>query len=276
MNLTVDERDMVDRHVLNCFANTLFVLATFLSRLEGSNRRTALARSAKFVFPPIVPKRSKKEEEIMRTMLISAAVAATVATAASADISASTGWEDTSADALLGSFGNIFDYGYESADVYSGNSSLFMIEDPVSGTPQGFVAWITGLSEGDTVTATMWMKGAANGVDNDGKGRLWGHYTFDDDIDSYDGSASGPSEYAGEGGIWTQTSHTWTVAADKTALVIEARMYSYGTNNLLLGDDLTISTSNDGASIMLAGMVPAPGALALLGLAGLAGRRRRA
>ncbi|MDE0888192.1 MAG: hypothetical protein OSA40_01900 [Phycisphaerales bacterium] len=213
---------------------------------------------------------------IMRTMLVSAAVAATMATSAIADISASTGWEDTSADALLGVYGNVYDYGYETADPFSGSSSLFMVEDPVNGTPQGFCAWITGLSAGDTVTATMWMKGASNGVDNDGKGRLWGHYTTNDDITTYEGSASGSGDYAGAGGVWTQAEHTWTIEEGQTALVIEARMYSYGANNLLLGDDLMVSTNNDGASITLAGMIPAPGALALLGLAGLAGRRRRA
>ena len=124
----------------------------------------------------------------------------------------------------------------------------------MSGTPQGYVAWVTGLSEGDTVTATMWMKGASNGVDNDGKGRLWGHYSSNDDITTYFGSASGSGDYAGEGGIWTQASHTWTIAEGQTALVIEARMYSYGSNNILLGDDLTVSTNNDGATITLAGV----------------------
>ncbi|MCP4797427.1 MAG: hypothetical protein GY885_14840, partial [Phycisphaeraceae bacterium] len=70
-------------------------------------------------------------------------------------------------------------------------------------------------------------------------------------------------------------SHTWTIAEGQTALVIEARMYSYGSNNIVLGDDLTVSTNNDGAMITLAGVVPAPGAIALLGVAGLASRRRR-
>ena len=220
---------------------------------------------------------SKKEEEIiMKNLFVTAAVAAALTGSAMADIEASSGWEDTSAPAILGSFGNLFDYGYETADPYSGGSSLFMIEDPVSGTPQGYVGWVTGLSEGDTVTATMWMKGTANGVDTDGKGRLWGHYSSNDDITTYQGSASGSGDYAGEGGVWTQASHTWTIAKGQTALVIEPRMYSYGANNFLLADDLTVSTNNDGATITLAGVVPAPGAIALLGLAGLAARRRRA
>lgn len=50
-------------------------------------------------------------------------------------------------------------------------------ETPVGGTPNGYVAWVTGLSAGDTVTATMWFKGASNGVDDDGKGKIWGQYT---------------------------------------------------------------------------------------------------
>lgn len=126
-------------------------------------------------------------------------------------------------------------------------------ETPVGGTPNGYVAWVTGLSAGDTVTATMWFKGASNGVDDDGKGKIWGQYTSNDDITAYENSAPGPSAYAGEGGVWTQSSHTWTIDAGRTALVIEARMYSDGSNNILLGDDLTVSTNNDGAKITLAG-----------------------
>ena len=61
----------------------------------------------------------------MRTMLVSAAVAATVATSATADITASSGWEDTSSPAILGSFGNLFDWGYETADPYRGRLEPF-------------------------------------------------------------------------------------------------------------------------------------------------------
>lgn len=213
----------------------------------------------------------------MRTQLFASGVVAAMATSAMAEISASTGWEDTSADALLGTFGNVGDYGYDSADAYAGANSLFMTEDPLSGTPQGYVGWVRGLSAGDTVTVTMWFKGEDSGSgDTIAKGRLWAHYTDEVDSTSYIASASGPSGYAGDEGVWEQSSHTWTIADGQTALMVEARIYSYGENNMILGDNLTIVVSNDSANITLAGVVPAPGAIALLGVAGLAGRRRRA
>jgi hypothetical protein len=213
----------------------------------------------------------------MRTSLLATVAVAAVASPAMAQVTSATDWEDPSADALLGTFGNVGDYGYDQTDPFAGNNSLFIMEEPLSGTPQGYVAWIRGLSEGDTVTVSMWFKGEDSGSgDTIAKGRLWAHYTDEVDNTSYLGSASGPSDYAGDEGVWEQSTYTWTIAAGQTALMIEARLYSYGENNMILGDDLFVTVSNDNANITLAGVVPAPGAIALLGVAGLAGRRRRA
>jgi hypothetical protein len=67
---------------------------------------------------------------------------------------------------------------------------------------------------------------------------------------------------------------------DHTGLVIEARIYSYSGQVATTAfiDDLSISVTSDdlsGIEIHIPMAIPAPGALALLGLAGLAGRRRR-
>ena len=120
------------------------------------------------------------------------------------------------------------------------------------------------------------------GLDGDGDGgyaggRLWGHYFDGSDLTSYEGSASGPSDIVARDGGWESTSHTWTIAEGQTALIIEARIYAYdsGADNQIWIDDLNVSSSNANASIFVGGVaIPAPGALALLGLAGL-GRRRR-
>jgi len=195
---------------------------------------------------------------------------------ASALNSVSTSWEDPNVLGYFGTYGNVGAVEY-SDNAYSGNYSLSITEDPVGGTPQVYVAYITGLSEGDTVTASAWMLGLDGDGDGDSaKGRLWGHYFDGSDLTSYDGSASGPSSYGGEDATWSNTDHTWTVAAGKTALIIEARIYSYsGGDEQIWIDDLIVSSSNANASIFVGGVpIPAPGALALLGLAGL-GRRRR-
>ncbi|HCD29516.1 MAG TPA: hypothetical protein DEQ73_02820 [Phycisphaerales bacterium] len=189
----------------------------------------------------------------------------------------STSWEDPSVLGYFGTYGNVGSVEYTDAESYSGNYSLTITEDPISGTPQVYAAYVTGLSEGDTVTASAWMLGLDGDDDGDSaKGRLWGHYFDGSDLGSYQGSASGPSSYAGEDATWSDTDHTWTIAAGQTALIIEVRIYSYsGGDAQIWVDDLTVSSSNADADIFVGGVaIPAPGALALLGLAGL-GRRRR-
>ena len=189
----------------------------------------------------------------------------------------STSWEDPSVLGYFGTYGNVGAVEYSDTEAYSGSYSLSITEDPMSGTPQVYAAYITGLSEGDTVTASAWMLGLDGDLDGDSaKGRLWGHYFDGSDLTSYAGSASGPSGYAGEDATWSETEHTWTIAEGQTALIIEVRIYSYsGGDAQIWVDDLTVSSSNADANIFVGGVaIPAPGALALLGLAGL-GRRRR-
>ena len=191
-------------------------------------------------------------------------------------ITASTGWEDPTAQAILGSAGNLSDFGYDPSEAYAGSSSLFLVESPMEGTPEAYVAYVTGLQAGDIVHASMWFKG--EGVV--GKGRLWGHYA-NEGIDAEDGSAGGASSYAGIGSEWEESTHTWVIPEGKTGLVIEARLYGYLEDNRLLGDELFVGVSSASASIQIAGqtaappVVPGSGGVAgvLFGL-GVLGRRR--
>ena len=198
--------------------------------------------------------------------------------AAQAEVSYFTGWEDNSSPAILGYYGNMYGYGFETSDPYAGEFSLGMMEDPVDGTPQGYVAFITGLEAGDTVTVGGYMKGMDDGSGTNGRGRFWHHYADATDINSYAGGGNGGSDtaYIGEGGEWGYGETTFTfTGAEGAGMVIEARLYSYNTNNFLQVDNMTVTVSRDSANVELAG-VPAPGALALLGLGGLVARRRRA
>lgn len=173
----------------------------------------------------------------------------------------------------LGTYGNVGDY-YIMDD--GGNNVLYMEEDPIGGTPQLFLAWITGLSAGDSVTVTASAIGESNDGSATAKARLWGHFTDGEDIGSYLGSAGGgdnASNYIGDAGVWETGSTTWTFDEDRNFL-LEGRLYSYGDNNSWMMDDLIIEINSSTASIDMIG-VPAPGALALLGIAGLATRRRR-
>tara|TARA_Y100001970_G_C14183499_1_gene831175 strand:- start:797 stop:1420 length:624 start_codon:yes stop_codon:yes gene_type:complete len=175
----------------------------------------------------------------------------------------------------LGSYGNVGTYGI--VDDGTGNNVLYLEEDPMGGTPQLYLAWITGLSAGDTVTVTASAIGEATEGSSIAKARLWGHYTNGDDITSYLGSAGGgdnSSNYIGDEGVWETGTTSWTFDADANFL-LEGRIYSYGDNNSWMMDDLIIELNSSTASVNMIG-VPAPGALALVGLAGIASRRRRA
>lgn len=209
------------------------------------------------------------------TAIVASLLCATPALAGPTN-SASYGWDDGSAS-ILGGFSNDgMSYAHSSDIFNSGTGSLFLQETTLGGTPQTFVAWVTGLTDGDTVFGSFmaWddSPGASSSL------RIWGSYTDDaSDITSYAGSAGGNSTYSGDpaGGLWQELSHEWTFDSNggaRDGLVIQIRMYANSAGDGLYADDLFVSTSSSTAVITVA---PAPGALALLGLAGVAGRRRR-
>ena len=217
----------------------------------------------------------------MKTIAMIGAVyvlAATSVASAGLSYTGAFNWDD--GGTVMGSYGsnvtfaNVVDPFGESAS----DRALKLTEDPLSGTPQGYVSWITGLNDGDTIDVSMMALGDGSVT---GKMRLWAHYTTSD-ISSYGGSASGPSDYSTSATEWVELSNTWTFSQNgdgtRNGIVIEARLYAYSGNEDPSGwvDDIsvTVMSTSDDVNIMFPG-VPAPGALALLGLAGIAGRRRR-
>ena len=178
------------------------------------------------------------------------------------------GWEAGSGDAILGSYGNVGSAEFSTEQAHSGDYSLKVTEDPIGSTPQAYLAWVTGLEEGDEVTAGVWIQ-SQNGPDSNPAGRIWGHYSAADDINDYQGSASGNTEYGGETD-WDYVEYTWTIPADQEALVIEGRIYSSSDPglNVVYFDDLCI-TAPDGATVTVPSIVPEPTSFGLL-FAGLA------
>ena len=168
------------------------------------------------------------------------------------------------------------------AFVHGGTGSLYAHEDPLGGTPQGFAAWITGLSDGDVIDASFFAWDDTPGTSP--SLRIWGHYTdTGGTIDDHSGSAGGSSTYSGTDGLWDELSHQWIFdsnGGERDGLVVEIRIYASSSAGLGHGyvDDMSIDVSGGSDSTVIhtpGGSVPAPGALALLGLAGLARRRRR-
>lgn len=176
----------------------------------------------------------------MRSVLVLIAAAAFLV--ASAEEMATCGWEGT--ETILGSYGDVIAT-IATDPVHGGAQSLKLEDNQESGTPQAFVGWVRGLTDGDMITATVWRydmtPAAAPSC------RIWAHWNDDPgDIEGYNGSASGQSEY-GPGTGWDMAEYTWTVEEGHTGLVIEIRTYSE-PGDIVWVDDLTI-TAPDGTTI---------------------------
>jgi len=222
----------------------------------------------------------------MKKILCAITAVSLLGVSAKAQTTVNYGWED--GGTILGSFGNVsisnnvsmgMDILGNTVTPLDGNRMLYLTEDPLSGTPQAYVALVTGIQDGDVITASFYGWDFTPGANS--SMRIWGHYITDpNDIDSYLASASGNNTYTDGDPAWSQVSQSWTVDLinypTAAGLVVEARLYS-GTDpglNEFWVDSLSV-TAPDGASIITP--VPEPSVVALLGLGGLAMviRRRR-
>ena len=188
----------------------------------------------------------------MKKLLLLALVAL-FATSAMAD-TMSFGWETGTPD-LLGLYGSgepPIIATVATTPVYSGMYSLQLEDNSPSGTPQAYIAWVTGLSDGDEVTAGFWRfddtPGASPSV------RIWGNWNDTEDVSGYSGSASGNGDY-GEGLGWDYHEYTWTVVDGHTGLTITARTYSAEGDTAWI-DDLSVTAPEGCVIHMPDGSVP--------------------
>jgi MYXO-CTERM domain-containing protein len=207
----------------------------------------------------------------MKTLIGIAAVAGLALAAQAGTVNY--GWED-GVGTILGSYGNLSNPTNVSSPepVYAGDHALRVTESPNGSTPQAYVAYIEGLTDGDVIDASFFgydlTPGASPSL------RIWGHYALSGDVTSYAGSAGGNTTYT-DGTGWNQVAWSWTFDSDggtRDALVVEVRLYSpTGEEPDFYIDDLEVTSSAGTITVP----VPAPGAMALLGLGGLVAVRRR-
>ncbi|MBC8527179.1 MAG: T9SS type A sorting domain-containing protein, partial [Candidatus Cloacimonetes bacterium] len=168
--------------------------------------------------------------------------------AAFAEQTRSYNWED-GIGTVLGSYGNaVLENSTEQA--YEGTHSLKFTEDPIGGTPQAYIWWVTGLVDGDNIDASFYCYDVTPGAYP--SGRIWAHYTSDpEDITSYAGSAGGNSTYS-DGTGWSQLPYSWEFDSDggsRDGFVVEARIYSVEDSNVIYVDFAEITVSSNTATI---------------------------
>ncbi|MEE2682023.1 MAG: hypothetical protein VX641_06585 [Planctomycetota bacterium] len=206
-----------------------------------------------------------------------------VVTTASADVTAFYNWDTDAAAVPNGdgeyTRGNVGEY---LSTTWQGKTALEITENPVSGTPQVYIGIISGLSDGDVIDTTALGWGSGSGGEYS-KVRLFGFYVGEDGNFANSGfnDRTTTADYSTSDTEWTEINAQWTFDASKgVGFMIEARIYSYSSTTTATTwmTDLSVTVNNDAASITLPDtyIIPAPGALALLGLGGLVARRRRA
>lgn len=156
------------------------------------------------------------------------------------------GWEGT--DTVLGTYAGMLATIETVEPIHTGNQSLELEQtESADGNTQAYVAWITGLADGDVVSASIWRYDIT--PESAPSGRIWAHWNDDpSDITAYNGSASGNADY-GTGAGWDLTEHEWTVVDGHTGLVIEFRVYS-APGDIVWVDDLTV-TAPETANIIV-------------------------
>ncbi len=163
------------------------------------------------------------------------------------------GWED--AGTIIGQYSDIdaFNVPLTTDPVHSGNFSLKLVDQALSGTPQAYVAALWNLRDGDVITVGFWRYDDT--PDASPSVRIWGHWNDElpGNIDGYSGSAGGNYDY-GLGLGWDYTDFEYTVVDGHTGLIIEARTYSNPGDTVWL-DDLHIEAP-DHVMIMIPGCSP--------------------
>ncbi|MCD4776323.1 MAG: hypothetical protein K8S15_09780 [Candidatus Aegiribacteria sp.] len=176
----------------------------------------------------------EKERKKMKSVFIVVILLAS-SQMAFADITENYGWEGT--ETIFGMYPvDGLTATIATDPVHTGSQSL-RLERLSSSTPQGYVAWIVGLQDGDEVTGSFWR------FDDTPLAppscRIWAHWNDDPgDVTGHNGSASGNDDY-GPGTGWDEVSWTWTVSGGHTGLVVEARIYS-NPGDIVWVDDMTI------------------------------------
>ncbi len=165
-----------------------------------------------------------------KLLLVGLAIVFSASTAMAAKETLCYGWEDPTATTLGNGYNlSQMTISNSTAQFYDGSRSLEVWKSQaIAGTPQAYVAWITNLAPGDSVTAFVETYDTTVGTNP--SVRIWGHWSDSIDVNSYVSSASGNNTYSGSVTAgWEGISYTWVATAAATGLVVEIRGYNSST-----------------------------------------------
>lgn len=190
-----------------------------------------------------------------KALLTVAAIGLFAGVAQAQHLNGSYDWEDGAT--VLGVFedGAVVLTENSTEQAHSGTKSLKFTEEVLGGTPQGFVAYIENLVEGDTITAGMWVYDTTPGTNP--SGRIWAHYANPGDVYSYRGSALGNNTYS-DGTGWSYLEWDWTFNEDcggtngcRNAFVLEIRLYSSLDGDFIYVDDVNVDVNSTSGNATL-------------------------
>jgi hypothetical protein len=144
----------------------------------------------------------------------------------------------------------------------SAGNGLLLTKTVTGGNAVSFLAAVWHLQEGDEVTVSVWRYDNLPSMPYFG---LWAHYNDalngenarSQSLQLNDGTVTGDNRLGTQNG-WEEYSHTWTIGAGHTGLVIDAVISDTNSGGQILIDDLTI-TVPDHASVRLPDAIYANG-----------------
>jgi len=137
----------------------------------------------------------------------------------------------------------------------AGGKGLMLTKTVLGGNAKAYLASIWNLVPGDQVTVSVWRYDALSSMPYFG---LWAHYnnTLGDALDARsqnmeinDGTVIGDNKLGLQNG-WEEYSHTWTVGAGHSGMIIDAVISQSTSGGQIMVDDLTL-TVPDHASVRL-------------------------
>lgn len=140
-------------------------------------------------------------------------------------------------------------------DAGAGGKGLLLTKTVFGGNAKAYLAAVWNLVPGDQVTVSVWRHDSSSAMPYFG---LWSHYNDtlgnvadarSQNMEINDGTLIGDNMLGLQNG-WEEYSHTWTIGAGHSGLIIDAIVSQSGSGGQIMVDDLSL-TVPEHASVRL-------------------------